>query len=330
MRTGKELIVASKQFAGENPLRSWLEVLMTILLAAIILVGTALDQIPLWVRILISICGGLTYMRLFVIYHDYQHRAILQRSKAAEWLMTIMGVYLMAPETIWKRTHEHHHNNNSKLTISGIGSYPTVSKARYLSLTKMEKRIYLINRHPLTILLGYFTLFTYWLNLKSFFQSPSKHIDSLISISSHWGFGYAAYYFLGFDSLVLTWFIPFFIAFGMGSYVFYSQHNFPGAKFKENQDWTYDNAALSSTSYMVMNPVMQWFTADIGFHHVHHLNSRIPFYRLKEAMKSMPELANVATTSWSPIEMWRCFRLKVWDPDKDEMITLRQLRLQRA
>ena len=269
-------------------------------------------------------------MRLFVIYHDYQHRAILQRSKVAEWLMTIIGVYLMAPETIWKRTHEHHHNNNSKLTISGIGSYPTVSKARFLSLTKMEKRIYLINRHPVTILLGYFTLFTYWLNLKSFFQSPSKHIDSLISITLHWGFGYLAYYFLGFDSLVMTWFLPFFIAFGMGSYVFYSQHNFPGAKFRENQDWTYDNAALASTSYMVMNPVMQWFTADIGFHHVHHLNSRIPFYRLKEAMKSMPELANVATTSWNPIEMWRCFRLKVWDPDKEEMITLRQLRLQRV
>ncbi|MEJ0057251.1 MAG: fatty acid desaturase [Bacteroidota bacterium] len=325
MRTGKELIAASKQFACENRLRSWIEILSTIALAAVLLTGISLPAIPLWGHIALSICCGFTYMRLFVIYHDYQHRAILQRSKAAEWLMTFMGIYLLAPETIWKRTHEHHHNNNCKLTISGIGSYPTVSKARFKSLTKMEKRIYLINRHPATILLGYFTLFTYWLNLKSFAQSPSKHIDSIVSILLHWSMGFVVWYFLGIEGLILFWWLPFFIAFGMGSYLFYSQHNFPGAKFKENQDWSYDNAALSSTSFMVMNPVMHWFTADIGYHHVHHLNSRIPFYRLREAMNSMPELRNVARTSWNPIEMWRCFRLKVWDPEKEEMITLRQM-----
>jgi len=325
MRTGKELIAASKQFASENKLRSWIEVMATIALAAVLLYGISLESIPLWGHIAMSICCGLTYMRLFVIYHDYQHRAILQRSKAAEWLMTFMGIYLLAPETIWKRTHEHHHNNNSKLTISGIGSYPTVSKARFKTLTKMERRIYLINRHPATILLGYFTLFTYWLNLKSFAQSPSRHIDSVIAILLHWGIGFVVWYFLGLEGLILFWWLPFFIAFGMGSYLFYSQHNFPGAKFKENQDWSYDNAALFSTSFMVMNPVMHWFTADIGYHHVHHLNSRIPFYRLREAMDSMPELKNVTKTSWSPIEMWRCFRLKVGDPDREEMITLRQM-----
>jgi acyl-lipid omega-6 desaturase (Delta-12 desaturase) len=325
MRTGKELIAASKQFAVENKLRSWFEVVGTIILAGALLYCISLEIIPLWGHIALSICCGFTYMRLFVIYHDYQHRAILQRSKAAEWLMTFIGIYLLAPETIWKRTHEHHHNNNSKLTISGIGSYPTVSKARFKSLTKMEKRIYLINRHPVTILLGYFTLFTYWLNLKSFAQSPSKHIDSIISILLHWGIGFVVWYFLGLEGLILFWWMPFFIAFGMGSYLFYSQHNFPGAKFKENQDWSYDNAALSSTSFMSMNPVMHWFTADIGYHHVHHLNSRIPFYRLREAMASMPELKNVAKTSWSPIDMWRCFRLKVWDPERQEMITLRQM-----
>ena len=325
MRTGKELIQASKQFAGENPLRSWVEVLCTMLLAGMLLTAISMERIPLVIRIILSIFCGLTYMRMFVIYHDYQHRAILQRSVPAEWLMTALGIYLLAPETIWRRTHEHHHNNNSKLTISGIGSYPTVSKKRFLSLTKLEQRIYLINRHPVTILLGYFTLFTYWLNLKSFFQSPSKHVDSLLSLLLHWGIGFVIWYYLGTTALIFMWWMPFFLAFGMGSYVFYSQHNFPGAKFRENQDWTYDNAALSSTSYMRMNPVMQWFTADIGYHHVHHLNSRIPFYRLKEAMKSMPELKNVATTSWSPIEMWKCFRLKLWDPDREEMITLRQL-----
>ncbi len=326
MRSGKDLISASKQFTSENKLRSWFEVLFTMVLGASLLVVTATDSIPMAIRIGISIICGLTYMRMFVIYHDYQHRAILRRSKPAEWLMKVLGIYLIAPETIWTRTHEHHHNNNSKLTISGIGSYPTISKERFLKLSKLEQRVYLINRHPATILLGYFTLFIYWLNLKSFIQSPSKHIDSLISLLLHWSIGTVMWYYLGWDSVILTWFLPFFIAYGLGSYVFYSQHNFPGVKFRENQDWTYDNAALSSTSYMTMNPVMQWFTADIGFHHVHHLNSHIPFYRLKEAMKAMPELKEVGTTSWNPMDMVKCFRLKLWDPENDTMITLRQFR----
>jgi omega-6 fatty acid desaturase (delta-12 desaturase) len=76
-----------------------------------------------------------------------------------------------------------------------------------------------------------------------------------------------------------------------------------------------------------MNPVMQWFTGNIGYHHVHHLNSRIPFYRLKEAMLNMPELQNVTTTSWSPMEMARCFSLKLWDPERGKMISLRELQV---
>ncbi len=77
---------------------------------------------------------------------------------------------------------------------------------------------------------------------------------------------------------------------------------------------------------MVMHPVMQWFTGNIGYHHVHHMNSRIPFYKLIEAMEAMPELQKVSTTSWNPIEVWRCFRLKLWDEQKGKMITLSQIK----
>jgi omega-6 fatty acid desaturase (delta-12 desaturase) len=249
----------------------------------------------------------------------------LQKSKLATLIMKIYGVYMLTPQNVWKRTHDHHHNHNSKLTSNGIGSYPTVSKTTFLKMSKMERNIYLINRHPLTVLLGYFTLFIYWLNVKSVMQSPKKHLDSLLALVLHITLGTCIYLFLGAETFWVAWFFPFFIAFGMGSYLFYSQHNFPGAQFKENQDWKYDEAALTSTSMMVMNPVLQWFTGNIGYHHVHHLNSRIPFYRLKEAMDKIPELQNVTETSWSPIEMWRCFRLKIWDAEKSEMITLDKL-----
>jgi omega-6 fatty acid desaturase (delta-12 desaturase) len=326
MRTGKELIAASKAFALENRLRSWLEVFVTIALIVIFFAGAFVSTLPLVLRLLCGIACSLSYVRLFVIYHDYQHRAILQESWPASLLMKFIGIYLLAPETIWKRSHEHHHNNNSKLTIAGIGSYPTITKKHFLKLSKGHQRIYLINRHPLTVLFGYFTLFIYWLNLKSFFQSPSKHLDSLAALVLHFGVSIFIATSFGMNTFFIAWFMPFLFAFGMGSYLFYCQHNFPGAQFKENHDWTYDNAALNSTSCMVMNPVMQWFTGNIGFHHVHHLNSRIPFYRLKETMHSMPELKNVSTTSWHPMEIIRCFQLKLWDTDARKMITLSQLR----
>lgn len=326
MSSGKELIHISKQFTGENRLRSWLEILSTILLAASLFTITILDTIPLVARVFTSISCGLLYVRLFVIYHDYQHRAILQNSTVASLLMQAVGIYLLAPQAIWKRTHEHHHNNNSKLTMTGIGSYPTISKTRYLGLSKNEKFIYLINRHPLTIIFGYFTLFIYWLNLKSFFQSPAKHLDSLFALILHGSVAFLIWNYFGVVTFTITWFIPFLLAFGMGSYLFYCQHNFPGAKFCENHDWTYVNAAITSTSYMPMNPIMQWVTGNIGYHHVHHVNSRIPFYRLMEAFKNMPDLKHAPTTSWNPLEMARCFRLKLWDAEQDKMITLRQLR----
>jgi omega-6 fatty acid desaturase (delta-12 desaturase) len=325
MRPGKEIILASKKFASEDRRRSWLEIVSTVILAVGFFYITLLN-ISLPLTIATSIICGLLYVRLFVIYHDYQHRAILQNSVAASLLMKTIGIYLLAPEAIWKRTHEHHHNNNSKLTMTGIGSYPTISKARYLGLKKNEKLIYLVNRHPLTIILGYFTLFIYWLNLKSFIQSPAKHLDSLLALVLHGAGAFAIWNFFGPTAFLLSWFFPFLLAFGMGSYLFYCQHNFPGAKFCENHDWTYVNAAMASTSFMPMNPVMQWFTGNIGYHHVHHVNSRIPFYRLMEAFNSMPELKDAPTTSWNPMEMIRCFRLKLWDADQDKMITLRQLR----
>lgn len=325
MRSGKELLAASKTYAYEYKLRSWVEVLLTIALSGLAMFVTLLAPISIWFKIPISIVNGLLYVRLFVIYHDYQHRAILQNSTIAIWLMRAVGVYVLAPEMVWKRTHEYHHNNNSKLSISGIGSYPTVSTKRYITLTKKQKLIYLINRHPATILLGYITLFIYWLNLKSFVQSPSKHLDSLLALVVHFAIGFAIWYLFGTALVILGWIVPFSITFGMGAYLFYCQHNFPGATFRENQDWTYDNAALSSTSYMVMNPVMHWFTGNIGYHHVHHLNSRIPFYKLYDVMQDMPELQNVGKTSWKLNDMIACFKLKLWDAEKGKMIPLREL-----
>src|SRR5258708_34371864 len=117
MRCGKELIADSKKFSCENRWRSWAELLSSVALTVIIFVAGFFDAIPLAVRIFSSILCGLLYVRVFVIYHDYQHRAILQNSTTAHWIVVFIGIYLLTPETFWKRSHEYHNNNNSKLTL---------------------------------------------------------------------------------------------------------------------------------------------------------------------------------------------------------------------
>ena len=120
--------------------------------------------------------------------------------------------------------------------------------------------------------------------------------------------------------MFLNWILPFFTLHGFGAYLFFAQHNFPGAEFEEGKEWDYSNAAIKSTSFLVMSPVMTWITANIGYHHVHHVNHRIPFYRLKEAMENTPELQNPITTTLSIKDVIACLKLKVWDSEKRELV----------
>ena len=329
MRSQKDLIMASRNFLHEDRARSWKETIITLVgLTACFAIGFL--PVHWMVKSVNAVVLGLFYVRMFTIYHDYQHHAIFQGSKTAKLIMKGFGIFILAPQNIWKRSHDHHHTHNSKLTIHGIGSYPTICTTQYNALSKKDKMTYLINRHPLTIILGYFTLFLYWLNIKSVVQSPAKHLDSLLALVIHFAASILIYVYFGFTLYMLAWFIPFFIAFAAGSYLFYCQHNFPGAIFCGKEEWRYEEAAVKSTSFMVMNPVMQWFTGNIGYHHVHHLNSRIPFYRLPEAMAGIPELHHPPETSWNPFEVIRCLRLKLWDAEQNKMIRLDQQRPSRS
>jgi omega-6 fatty acid desaturase (delta-12 desaturase) len=123
-----------------------------------------------------------------------------------------------------------------------------------------------------------------------------------------------------FDAFVFGWVVPMAVAATAGSYLFYAQHNFPGLHVADRQSWSFSGAALESSSYLKMGPLMNWLTANIGFHHVHHLNAAIPFYRLPEAMKSIEELRNPVTTTLSPADVAACFELKLWSPEKGQMV----------
>jgi omega-6 fatty acid desaturase (delta-12 desaturase) len=319
MLSGKDLILATRKYAKENRAKSWFHTLSTVFILLVLLAGTVFN-FHIALKILCSILGGLVIVRMFVIYHDYEHHTILQKSKLAEAIFTVFGIYVLAPTSIWKRSHDYHHVNNSKLFSASIGSYPIYTKEKYLKSPKSERVTYLFIRHPLTITFGYIFAFLYGMCVKSIINSFKKHVDSLVALIIHFSYQAAVCYFLGWQTWLLLCAIPHFISGAMGAYLFYAQHNFPGVTFKNNIEWSYDNAALESSSFMDLNPFMHWVTANIGYHHIHHLNARIPFYRLPEVMKDFPELQSPKKTSLKPWDIAACFRLKVWDPERNEMV----------
>lgn len=325
MLCGKDLILATKPFAKEIRSKSWLYTLSTLFLLITALTGTVIAP-WLFLQIICSIIAGLLLIRMFVIYHDHQHHTILTKSRVANWIMTVFGIYMLAPTSIWKRSHDHHHKHNSKLFSASIGSFPVATRQKFMGMSSKEKAIYLAIRHPLTIGMGYFSMFIIGMCVNSFLSNPRRHVDALVSLVLHIAAAVCIIIFLGWQTWLLLFFLPFLIAFGIGAYLFYAQHNFPDVTFSSNHEWAYDKAALESSSYMSMNPIMQWFTGNIGFHHIHHLNARIPFYRLPEVMNHFPELQQCKTTSLKFREIYACLRLKVWDQEKGRMISLKEAR----
>lgn len=324
MRTGSELILATKQFAHDGSFRSWWCILSTFFLLLCAQVVTIWDTHEL-ARIACSILAGLLILRLFVIYHDQQHHAILARSRLAEGLMRVIGMLALSPSSVWRSSHNHHHNHNSKLRGSHIGSYPIMTKEQFCKTSPSKRRSYLFVRHPLTILFGYVFMFLYGMCLNPFLNHPRKHLDCILALILHLAIAVGLVWFADWTTLLLTLVVPHFIASAIGSYLFYAQHNFPGVSFADNDGWTYEKAALESSSYLRTGWLMGWFTANIGYHHIHHLNSRIPFYRLPEVLRALPELQRPKTTSLHPGDIWRCLRLKVWDVDTQTMVGVKGL-----
>ncbi|MFA6260741.1 MAG: fatty acid desaturase [Bacteroidia bacterium] len=322
MHYGKELILLTKPFAREIRWKSWYYTLSTLILLIFGIALTTHSEYNPVLRLIISLLTGFMIVRFFVIYHDNQHHAILHQSIPARIIFGLFGIYVLAPTSIWKRSHDYHHNHNSKLFSASIGSYPIMTVQKFRQSSKAEQRLYLAIRHPLTIFFGYISMFLLGMCLRSFLSAPKRHWDSLLAIILHVAVTVWMIITFGWIMWLFVIIIPFMTACGIGAYLFYAQHNFPGVKFDDKEDWKYEVAALHSSSYMEMNSFWKWVTANIGYHHIHHLNSRIPFYRLPEAMAALPELQNPVITTLNPSDIWACFRLKVWDPEKKAMVGL--------
>jgi len=324
MLEGKELILATKKYAYDEPAKSWYHTLSTLVLL-ILSITCALYPFHVMVRLFFSLLTALLLVRIFVIYHDFLHFTILRKSRIARYLFTFIGLYMLNPPNIWKRSHDYHHKHNSKLSTSSIGSFPIVTREKFYHLSQKQQTLYLLTRHPIVIAMGYIFMFIWGMCIKSLLRNPAKHWDSAVALLVHFGIGLSILWMLGWTAFLLGFLLPAIISSAIGSYLFYAQHNFPSATFQNKDGWTYVGAAMESSSYMKMGSVMRWFTGNIGYHHIHHINARIPFYRLPEVYEAFPEFQQAKTTSLHPSDIAKCLELKVWDPASNKMLTRKEM-----
>jgi omega-6 fatty acid desaturase (delta-12 desaturase) len=181
---GSELIRATKPFACEVPWRSWWHFWST--LAALVgLLGLSCLEVHWACRLPVSVLAGLTMVRMFTIYHDYQHGTILRGSALANALLGAYGLLLLTPPSIWRRTHQHHHSHNGRVQAAGIGSFLVMTTRDFARAPWWRRFAYALSRHPLTILAGYLTVFLYGMWLHPFVLRPWQHADAALALLVH-------------------------------------------------------------------------------------------------------------------------------------------------
>ncbi|MDB4932219.1 MAG: Fatty acid desaturase [Myxococcaceae bacterium] len=324
-REGKVLIDASRPFAVESPARStWVVASTLSVWATSFVLATALP-LPWYARLPFTVLTALTAVRSFILFHDVMHTAMCRGNalwaKVCRAAVTAFSFWMLTPPRIWKESHNYHHAHTAKLVGSHIGSYMMLTPAMYAKATPTQQRMYRLLRSPLNVGFGYLTVFLWGMCAGPFLKAKKKHWDSAVAFALHFALIALTVRFFGVSAALTGIVGSVALACALGAYLFYAQHNFPDVHVQPRESWSYTRAALESSSFMEMSPVMHWFTGNIGYHHVHHLNSQIPFYRLPEAMAGIPELQNPGRTSLRPKDIKAAFAQKLWDPTKGRMVS---------
>ena len=320
---GSEVMLATRPFTQESRPKSWWLVGTTFGLLIAVLTGAGLAPwLPL--RLALSLLGALLMVRAFITYHDYMHGAILRDSRLAWTLFNFYGAFGLTPANSWKKSHNFHHGHVGKISKFSVGAFPVITTKMWHEASKFERAMYRIERHPLAVLFGYITIFAFSICLLPLLHNPRKHLDSLVSLIAHGGLIAVLWIYGGADTAFFVVLLPMAIASALGSYIFFAQHSFKTMHIILPESWSHFHAALESSSYMRLNKVMQWFTGNIGYHHIHHLNVRIPFYRLPETMAAIPALQSPSVTTLGIRDIIECFQSSLWDEDAGRMVSYRE------
>ncbi len=302
--------------------------LSAVLFAATWFLMYAVHDTAYWLTLLLAVPAAFFLIRLFIIQHDCGHGSFFRSAKVADAVGSLIGVLSLTPYHYWKKTHAIHHATSGNLEHRGFGDIDTKTVEEYLALSRWGRFQYRIYRH--------------WIVL--FFVGAALHflvkhrIPTIVPREwkrERWsilwtdivlaGLVLTAGLLIGFKDLLMIQLPLTLMACTLGVWLFYVQHQFEPTYWEHDMDWRYSAAALEGSSFYKLPKVLHWLTGNIGFHHIHHLNARIPNYRLAEVFRNHPEL-NVRVTQLTLRESLRSARMTLWDEQNRRLIGFGELK----
>ena len=288
-------------------------------------------EVGYWLTLILAVPTTGFLMRLFMIQHDCGHGSFFNSRKARDWVGRIIGVLLLTPYEYWRKTHAYHHAHSGDLNFRGFGDIDTYTVKEYLALPRGRRFGYRIYRNPF-VLLSIGPLFHFVVKHRYPWDIPRewKHAWRGVWWTNAAIAGVVAVMWMtiGIKTFLMIQGPVTFLACVLGVWLFYVQHQFEHTYWHWHEQWDYYDASLYGSSYLALPKPLQWITANIGVHHVHHMSARIPNYKLQQVHDENPEFHVV--TKMTMKDTWKLLTLTLWDEEHDRLIGFRDLRRMRA
>lgn len=275
----------------------------------------------------IATLNGAFLVRIFVIQHDCGHNSFFRNRQVNDWIGRALGVLTLTPYDVWRRTHSMHHSSAGNLDRRGIGDMPTLTVAEFRSRSWLGRFRYRLYRHPI-FLFGVAPAYLFFLQNRlpiSMMRSGESWLSAMATNAALATLLGAGVWFAGVIPVLLTVLPTTLVGASIGVWLFYVQHQFEDTIWDRELNWDLHDAALHGSSHYVLPPVLRWFSANIGVHHVHHLYARIPFYRLPEVLRDHPDLAHAQRLTLR--ESLACARRHLWDEKRRRLLSFAEARL---
>jgi omega-6 fatty acid desaturase (delta-12 desaturase) len=261
--------------------------------------------------------------RTFIIFHDCGHGSFFSSQRANDITGIITGLFTFTPYYRWRRDHAVHHATAGDLDRRGTGDVMTLTVDEYLALPTWRRRYYAFFRHPITLFtFGAFLVFTVGHRFSSTVSGRKERLGVWYTNLLLAGIISLLIYLVGWKAFLLIQVPITFISASAGVWLFYVQHNFEGTYWERHSNWDFFKAGLIGSSFYKLPSILQWFTGNIGFHHIHHIGSHIPNYLLEKCYRENPELQVPPMTIRKSLN---CLRLRLWDEKERRMVGFNHL-----
>jgi omega-6 fatty acid desaturase (delta-12 desaturase) len=296
--------------------------LTTSVVPYLVLQGAMVALMPVapWLSLLLGIPAAGFALRTFIVFHDCAHGSFLPSKHGNIWLGRVLGVLVYTPFGAWKHAHAMHHASAGDLDRRGDGDLPTMTVAEYRAASRGVRIGYRLLRHP-AVMFTIGPLVSMVLQPRFTNKKMRPRIRNSVRLTNLAlaVLTAALCWLVGWQTILLIQAPIVVVAGGVGVFLFFVQHQFDGTYWESAESWTYVDAALRGSSYLKLPKVLQFFTGNIGFHHVHHLSARIPNYNLQAAHERSRLFDNVPVLTLR--DGLRATRLKLWDEDRRQLVT---------